>query len=114
MVVQKAGAVFTCAAFALGLQLFGDSLGRVWLFEQMSHHSTISILVPPEGSEWYSRGADAVEQFQADAGNREVVALATFGRGFAAATKGGYVAVCGMRRTGCTPALLLLAVPASS
>jgi hypothetical protein len=91
----------------MGLQLFGDSQGKVWIYEQATLHSSVNVLVPPPGSEWHSDAPDSMEQFGAECGSKELVALAPFGRGFVAITKGGFLAVCGMQRSGCgSPAAL--------
>lgn len=100
---QKSGAHFTSAAMAVGLQLFGDSLGCVRVYEQNNLQSTVCLLDPPANSEWSSEDEAAKERFAAECGDRAVASIVPFGRGFAAVTRGGFLALCNLVPGKCAP-----------
>lgn len=99
--MQKLNAYFTCAAYVLGLQLFGDSQGKVWVYESSTLHSTVAVLTQPEGSAWQPNGTDGSNVVEEESSSKELVGLTAFGRGFAAVSAGGYVAICGLQRGRC-------------
>lgn len=89
----------------MGFQLFGDSQGRVQVYEKNVQQSTLDVLAPPKDSALLDGQPGALERFQEDCGSPEIVAIVPFARGFAAATVGGYLSVCGVLRKKCEPCM---------
>jgi hypothetical protein len=101
--VQKSTASLCCTAFSIGFQLFGDSEGRVRVYEKNVLQSTLSVLSPPTGSDLLDGEPGALERFLVDCGSKELVSIVPFARGFAAVTRGGFLAICGVMRQKCAP-----------
>jgi hypothetical protein len=70
----------------------------------------MSVLSPPTGSELLDGQPGALERFEADCGSKELVSIVPFARGFAAVTRGGFLAVCGVMRKKCESSFSMLNV----
>ena len=99
--LQRGAVSFCCVACTMGFELFGDSQGRVQVFEKNVHQSTVDVLTPPTDSALLDGQPGALDRFQENCGSAEIVAIVPFARGFAAVTAGGYLAVCGVLRRKC-------------
>lgn len=90
---------FTCVGFAMGMELFGDSSGKVWVFEQNALVTTMDVWTAADGP--VQPAADLLDQQIESAWgdkSRSVLAMAPLGRGFVAVSESGTLSISGQRQ----------------